>query len=217
MDAMTAMKQKYGVPEGLTLEKVWEQFYASDLRYEQRQAEFEREHRQRQAEFDKKWAKTSAELDKTVEAMKAGNKRLGGLENSLGEIVEHLVAPGIEERFRKLGMDFELTSRNVRLKEGREDIAEIDIVLENGESMLAVEVKSKPHVGDAERHVQRLEKLREYHARRGDTRRIYGAIAGAAFGAEEKKAALDAGLYVMVQSGDTMRLGVPRGFKPKVW
>jgi hypothetical protein len=30
-------------------------------------------------------------------------------------------------------------------------------------------------------------------------------------------AALEAGLYVIVQSGDTMKLKIPEGFQPREW
>ena len=44
-----------------------------------------------------------------------------------------------------------------------------------------------------------------------------GAIAGAIFGSEEKKATIEAGLYVIEQTGDTMRINVPDGFVPRKW
>jgi hypothetical protein len=46
---------------------------------------------------------------------------------------------------------------------------------------------------------------------------IKGAIAGAIFGAAEKKATMEAGLYVVEQSGDTMKIDVPEDFVPREW
>jgi hypothetical protein len=34
---------------------------------------------------------------------------------------------------------------------------------------------------------------------------------------EVKKAVLKTGLYVVEQTGDTMKINVPEGFKPKEW
>jgi len=185
--------------------------------YEHKQAEADKKRELEKAEFDKKWAETMAAWEKADRRIEAGNKKLGALENTFGEIVEHLVSPGIEERFRELGLDFELQAKNLRLKEGRNYLAEIDLLLENGENIMAVEVKSKPHVNDMERHAERLARLRNYYGKLGDRRRILGAIAGAVFGIEEKQAALEAGFYVIVQSGDTMQMDIPEGFEPKVW
>jgi len=72
-------------------------------------------------------------------------------------------------------------------------------------------------VKDVEQHIKRLEILREFRGRRHDERKIQGAIAGAIFGVAEKKATLEAGLYVVEQSGDTMKIEVPPGFVPREW
>jgi hypothetical protein len=66
-------------------------------------------------------------------------------------------------------------------------------------------------------HIKRLELLREHKDRRGDRRRICGAIAGAVFPKEGKEATIAAGLYALEQSGDTMKLSVPQGFAPREW
>ncbi|MCL2191615.1 MAG: hypothetical protein FWB79_06480, partial [Treponema sp.] len=68
-----------------------------------------------------------------------------------------------------------------------------------------------------ERHQARLEKLRGYYDSLGDRRRILGAVAGAVFGPPERDAAIEAGFYVMVQSGETMNMHVPEGFAPREW
>jgi hypothetical protein len=41
-----------------------------------------------------------------------------------------------------------------------------------------------------------------------------GAIAGAIFDDKVKDAVRDAGLFVIVQSGDTMKIDMPEGWKP---
>jgi hypothetical protein len=66
-------------------------------------------------------------------------------------------------------------------------------------------------------HIERLEKLRKHWNKRGETRILRGAIAGAIFPESVKRAALKAGLYVIVQSGDTMKIEVPNGFVPREW
>jgi hypothetical protein len=43
-----------------------------------------------------------------------------------------------------------------------------------------------------------------------------GAIAGAIFDDEEREAAVKEGLYVIVQSGDTVKIDIPEDFKPLV-
>ena len=90
-------------------------------------------------------------------------------------------------------------------------------MLANKESIVGVEVKSKPSGRDVKDHVRRLETLRRYKDEIGDKRKIYGAIAGAIVTDTVKNAILKAGLYAITQTGDTVKIDVPEGFTPKTW
>jgi hypothetical protein len=96
-------------------------------------------------------------------------------------------------------------------------LAQIDLLLENEEYAVAVEVKSRPKEDDIPKHIARLGVLREYMDKHNDRRVIRGALAGAVFPEEVKKAAIEAGLYAIVQSGDTMWIEVSDGFTPREW
>jgi hypothetical protein len=74
-------------------------------------------------------------------------------------------------------------------------------VAEGGKKILDAEGKSRPQI--IEHHERRLEILRQYMDKHQDRRVIQGA--------------LDAGLYVIVQSGDTMQIESPEGFSPREW
>jgi hypothetical protein len=158
-------------------------------------------------------------LDRVGRKMEMLNEQMGGLHNSFGEMAEHLVVPGIAERFNELGFHFNAVAPGGYdvLDDDGKVIAQVDILLENSGYIIAVEVKAKVHLKDMEHHVKRLELLRKYWNKRGDRRVIQGAIAGAIFGNMEKQAAIEAGFYVLVQSGDTMKLDLPDGFVPRGW
>jgi len=176
------------------------------------EARRQEEAEKRRKEFDE-WKR---EMDRLVAE---NNKQIGGLHRSFGELAEHLVAPGIAKRFNELGYHFDSIlpgGRRLLDTQGR-TLTEIDIVLENGEYIVAVEVKTKPVEQDIEHHVKRLEILRKNRDKHGDKRKIRGAIAGAVFPQEVKKAAIKAGFYVLEQSGDTMKIDIPQGFVPKEW
>ena len=177
-------------PRGLTFEQVWASIH--ELRESQKE--------------------TGRRLDQLGEQM-------GGLHNSFGELAEHLVAPGIVERFNALGYKFDDISPNGRriLDEHGKTKAEIDILLENNEFIVAVEVKSKPVIKDMEHHIKRLRILREHRDKHRDARKVQGAIAGAVFPPGVKEAILEEGLYVIEQSGDTMHIDLPDGFVPREW
>jgi predicted AAA+ superfamily ATPase len=170
-------------------------------------------------ETDRRMKETDRRFRETERIVKENSRQIGGLHNSFGELAEHLVVPGIVKQFNKLGYNFDDVSpggRRIHDEEGNV-ITEIDLLLENGSSIMALEVKSKPKEKDVEHHVKRLEILRGHKAKHNDTRKIYGAIAGAVFGIAEKKATIDAGLFVIEQSGDTMKIDVPPGFVPREW
>ena len=167
-------------------------------------------------ESNKELKESQKETDRQIKNL---SSQMGGLHNSFGELAEHLVAPGIIERFNILGYHFDDISRGRReIRDGHGKVkAEIDIMLENGDYIIAVEVKAEPKEKDIERHIKRLEILREHRNKHNDTRKIRGAIAGAVFPHDVKNAAIEAGFYVLEQSGDTMKMVTPEGFIPKEW
>ena len=184
-------------PQGLTFEKVWAMFQ----------------------ETDRLIKETARGLEEANKLITKNGEQIGGLHNSFGEIAEHLVAPGIAERFNERGFHFDAISPGgIKIFDDKKNIkAEVDLLLGNGEAIIAIEVKARVVYKDIEHHLERLEILKEYCLKQNDTRKIYGAIAAAIFWPTEKKAALKAGLYVLEQSGDTMKLELPDGFVPREW
>jgi hypothetical protein len=158
-------------------------------------------------------------MKETDRKIKALTDQMGGLHNSFGELAEHLVAPGIAEKFNALGYHFDSIAPGGKkiLDEKGKILTQIDLLLENGEYSVAVEIKSRPKEADVPHHGKRLEILRQYMDKHHDGRVIRGALAGAVFPEPVKEAAADAGLYVVVQSGDTMVIESPEGFTPKEW
>jgi hypothetical protein len=80
-----------------------------------------------------------------------------------------------------------------------------------------VEVKAQPKDSDIDDFKRRLGVLRKYKDSIPDKRKIRGAIAGTIFEDPVKKATLKAGFYVIEQTGDTVKINVPEGFKPREW
>ena len=159
---------------------------------------------------------TDRKMQETDRQMKKTDRKIGELSNRFGELAEHLVAPGIARRFNELGYHFDnIIAERVKIPDSSGRIlTEIDLLMENRIYSVAVEVKTLPKAGDIEHHLRRLEILRAHKDRQGDRRKIRGAIAGAIFPKEAKDATIAAGLYVLEQSGDTMKLSMPEGFTP---
>jgi hypothetical protein len=201
--------------EGLTYEKVWAMFQESSERFNRESERFDRE----MEETRRIVQETTLQIKETGRQMKETDRRIGELGNRFGELAEHLVTPGMVKRFNELGYHFETVSPGgykIMDANGKTK-AEIDILLENTKYIIAVEVKTSVKEKDIEHHIKRLEILKEVRLRNNDKRIIRGAIAGAVFGSTEKKATIEAGFYVIEQSGDTMKIDVPDDFSPREW
>ena len=182
--------------EALTFEKVWTMFQ----------------------ETDRKFQETRAQIMETREQMKDTDRRIGELGNRFGELAEHLVAPNIKEKFNELHFSFEQVSRNIQISDAsRRSIAEADILLENSRLVMVVEVKAKPIQKDVDEHINRIEILRNRAHARNDVRKFQGAIAGAIMIDAVRDYAHKAGFYVIEQTGDTVKITIPEGFKAREW
>ena len=177
-----------------------------------------REANRRLEEADRLLEETKRIVQETAKQMKETDKRVGELTNRFGELAEHLVAPSIMEKFNALDFTFETVSQNFRIKDSTgNSLAEIDIMLENGDVVMAVEIKAKPLHKDVDDHINRLEVLRRRADARQDRRRFQGAIAGAIMSGEVRNHILKNGFYAIEQTGDTVKITIPEGFKAREW
>jgi hypothetical protein len=202
-------------------EKAERQWEKAERQWEKAEQEAERqreyaEQQRKEAERDREDQKErQRELDRRF---KETDRQLGRLGNRFGELAEHLVAPNIKEKFNALGYRFDYNYANAEVRAEGRVVAEVDILLENSEYALAVEVKSKPVVKDVLDHVRRMEMLRRYPHRFKDGRvKLLGAIAGAVLTDTVRDYITKHGFFVIEQSGDTVKINVPEGFKPREW
>jgi len=219
MDAVTVDRPP-PTGEGLTFEKMWAIMKESGREIKELQKETDRivkENALQMKENALQMKETDRKMQETDRQMRRLDKQMGRLHNRFGELAEHLVAPAIHKRFNELGYHFSGAAQGGYIVRDSNDkiLTQVDVLLENDNYIMAVEVKAKPHIQDIEHHIKRLEILREHRNKLRDKRIIQGAIAGAIFGIEEKKAVIEAGFFVLEQSGDTMKIEVPEGFVPR--
>ena len=162
---------------------------------------------------------TEQKMKETDRRMKETDRKLGELGNRFGELAEHLVGPSIMEKFNDLGFNFTQRARDLEIKnpDKPNNLTEIDILLENGDIVIAIEVKAKPKEKDIFEHIERMEVLRMAANRRGDKRKFRGAIAGAIMNESICEKILQNSFYLIEQSGDTVKLTIPEGFVPREW
>ena len=82
---------------------------------------------------------------------------------------------------------------------------------------MVLEVKSKPAYKDVDAHIKRMEVIRRAADKRNDTRVFQGAIAGAIMSKEVRNHILKNGFYAIEQTGDTVMINIPEGFKARQW
>ena len=177
--------------------------------------ETDRQIKARSLETEKQFKAMSLETDRQI---KETNKKISELGGRLGEIVEYISSPHLEEKFKAFGISLDTFIMEHTLEEpGKGIIAEIDIFLSNGDYAVAVEAKAKPNIRDIEDHVERMKKIRGYADRHDDRRKYIGAIAGMVVPDQVKTYAFKQGFPVLVPSGESMELEYPEGFAPKEW
>ncbi|MBF0162274.1 MAG: DUF3782 domain-containing protein [Magnetococcales bacterium] len=139
--------------------------------------------------------------------------RLGG---RLGEFVEGLVAPACKTLFAQWGIPVHKVTRRVDadLPGGRH--MEIDLMVINTDTIALVEVKSKLTVEDVREHLSRLAEFKAFFREYAD-KKIIGAVAAMVMEENVCRFAIHNGLFVIEQSGDTLRMANDKAFQPKSW
>jgi hypothetical protein len=177
-----------------------------------------KENREMAREADRRSQEADRRFQETEKAIREAQRIVGNLGNKLGIVVEQLVLTNMKEKFNALGYNFLKMVTNVIIEDKANNImTEVDAMLENGEYALAIEVKTQLNVNHVDEHIERMEKLRRFADNRRDNRKFIGAAAGAIVSENVRTYALKKGLYVIQQSGDTVTIVNPAGFKPKEW
>jgi hypothetical protein len=160
---------------------------------------------------------TSLQMKETDRIVKEIGKRLGDFTNSFGDVVEHMIAPNLVVKFNEMGYEFEEASTNHKFRNKKNEIKfEVDVFLQNGDFAMLVEIKANLTISDINKHITRLEKMRQYADLRGDKRHFLGAVAGIVIEEDEREYALSQGFFLIEPSGENFNITPPIN-KPKQW
>ena len=92
---------------------------------------------------------------------------------------------------------------------------EIGLLVANTVAAVLVEAKSNLKVEDVRNHLQRMEEFKAFFHRYANCQ-VYGAVAGIVVDSDADMFAMKQGLFVIEQSGETVKLANSQDFKPKV-
>jgi len=189
---MENMQTQIDYPRGLDFEQVWAALMES------------------RAEFDRRMKETDRQINEI-------GKRFGDFTNRFGEVVEYMIAPNLQDKLYGMGLDFQTVSSNFKVSDHKNNIHfQIDVFLQNGNTAMLVEIKTKLTISDINEHIKRMEKMRLFADLRQDKRVFLGAVTGVVIESDEREYALNNGFYLIEPSGETFNITPPHN-NPKEW
>ncbi|MEO5339850.1 MAG: hypothetical protein H7837_04935 [Magnetococcus sp. MYC-9] len=205
-----------------TVDDVWKMFEETNRILQKSQAEWQQQRIALQLEWQQQRQETERVLREVAESSKETDRKIkevsvqiGNLGGRWGAFVEGLIAPACIALFteRDIQVD-EVYTRVKKTVQGKR--MEIDILVANTVDAVLVEVKSQLQVEDVRDHLERIAQFKTFFPRYANCR-VYGAVAGIVVESEADRFAMKQGLFVIEQSGETVRLANDRAFEPKVW
>ena len=196
---MENVQTQIDYPRGLDYEQVWAALMESRV------------------EFDRRMKETDRRMKETDRQISEIGKRFGDFTNRFGEVVEYMIAPNLQEKFYEMGLDFQEVCPNYKVRSKKYNISfQVDVFLQNGDTAMLVEIKTKLTISDVNEHIKRMEKMRTFADLRQDKRTFLGAVAGVVIESDEREYALNNGFYLIEPSGETFNITPPYN-KPKEW
>jgi hypothetical protein len=185
---------------------------------DKRQREMEQAAEKRQQEADKRQKETEKLQRETTLLVRRLSKNVGGVNHTLGRLMEAMYAAQLWDKFGAFGYGFTKGGPNIKFVKDGQVIAEADIFLEDGSYVMAVEVKTDLDNDDVDDHLERLATIRGYMDDHGDKRILLGAVAGGIAPVDVVKYAQKKGLHVVGWSGKLATvLEAPQSFKAREW
>jgi predicted AAA+ superfamily ATPase len=158
-------------------------------------------------------AESLQETDRLVSDL---SKNVGGLNRSMGELIETLIAARLWEKFSGYPYNLKRAYQRIPIYDEKNyALAEIDILLVDTEWAMVVEVKQKLRESDIEHHTKRMERIVKYPPAEAKGKKLLGALAAGVVSPEARDLAYSNGYFVLELTGESVALiPPPEGFKP---
>ncbi len=220
--------------QAVTFEDVWKMFQEMVREDRERRAELDRrmqetdrqmqetdrrmqETDRQMQETDRRMQETDRQMQETDRLVKEVSRQVGNLGSRWGEFVEGIVAPACETLFAKRGIPVHRVSPRVKAKSlDNSRRMEIDLMVVNTDSVVLVEVKSRLTAEDVRDHLKRVREFKEFYEGESGAK-VMGAVAGILIDNDVDRFAMNEGLFVIVQSGDSVKLANDDTFVPRIW
>ena len=168
-------------------------------------------------ETDRQIQETSKQMKETDRMIKAMSKQLGAHGNRLGEFVQEMVRPAVVRLFRQRHLPVHQVVANlVAFDDNGQFRSEIDLLVINTDTAIAIECKSRLTLDDINEHLERLALFKDcFPQYSGFT--ILGAVAAMVLSHDVSRFAYRKGLFVLAQSGDAVEIRNDDDFQPQQW
>ena len=166
------------------------------------------------AASDAKIAASNAKSAEAEAGLRAVSERLeywvGRYGDKIGALIERILIPGIKPVMNKYGHNFTTISPNREYYRSKgKRLAEIDLLLENGDEAMAIEVKTHLRKDDVVKYLAKLELLRENESiTRLSGLTLLGAMAGLRVDEGARDLVLESGLYLIEMVEDSKYVNV---------
>jgi hypothetical protein len=201
-------------------------FQETDRKFQESREEADRKFQESREEADRRLQELDRKFQETDRLLRTQsevadqrigtlNKKLGKLDNRLGEFVEGFVRPAVLRLFQARGLAVREVHPDIEV-EREEEGMQIDLLVVNGAEAVLVEVKSKLTQADVDEHIERLDKFKRLMPRYADVRAL-GAVAAMVVPREVGQYAYRQGLFVLAQSGESVVILNDAKFQPRVW
>ena len=161
-----------------------------------------------QQETDRKFQDTDRKFQETARLI----SDLGG---QWGLFMENQVTPACERVFSERGIPVQMVSQRVKKRRGG-DTLEIDVLVVNAGHVVVVEVKASLSVEAVREFLDDLRQFRDFFPEYADWQ-VHGAVAGMRIEDGADRYAYRQGLFVLAQTGDTVKILNDAQFQPKIW
>ncbi|MDR2593128.1 MAG: hypothetical protein LBC59_10075 [Chitinispirillales bacterium] len=165
----------------------------------------------------------AAEVSETSEAVRQLNETLGGMGGHLGEVIEFIVIPKIRPAINALGNHSfkEITARKIVetvINDRKRKLTEVDVLLYGDTEVMAVEIKTCLQTSDVDKHLDRLQKLRDHEVdAEVNGKTLFGAVVGAIVHDPIRAYALKKGLYVIEIREEENKLDIDKPETCRTW
>ena len=158
--------------------------------------------------LEARFKETSAEVSRAVQAV-------NDLTGKWGRFVEGLIVPAAERLFREKGIEINTVYQRVKKRQHGEEM-EIDILAIDGEYAVLIEAKSTLKVADVDDYIEKLQAFKRFFPEYA-AKKVVGAVGGIVINENADKYAYKKGLYVIAESGDTVKILNDAKFEHHLW